>query len=257
MLCDADVTQKSVFYKITNSSTKGGSATKEPIVYLSEDTGDYFLNQCLDYIELKHHVVQRLNLEFAISLCDNNGKFIAKDTKKNWKKVLPSLTNADLEYIKLCRLHLVHSKTLDTSEKTKDASLACKRLAERYFTVNMQLSDDMNNFNNFKYMHRILKENLAGGLTENSFYSNSVQSAPHQMGFSKVVFKFKNTYDGKTSPLEKLLSEKKAVKLFRNYYPEANMKAFPVNIYVKPSHINKVWAWISIFIYLIGIGFYN
>jgi hypothetical protein len=89
---------------------------KNPLVYVSQETGEYFLNQCLDYIELKNHVVQRTNLEFVLSLCDKKGKFIAKDDKKDWKKVLPSSTNADLHHIKVCRKHLENSKDLTTTK---------------------------------------------------------------------------------------------------------------------------------------------
>jgi hypothetical protein len=54
----------------------------------------------------------------------------------------------------------------------------------------MMIRDDMNEFHNFKYMHKILKEMLEGKLDENMFFSNTEQGEIHTMSFSKVLFKF-------------------------------------------------------------------
>jgi hypothetical protein len=257
MICDAKVGQKTIFYQTRKSEKPNEPDIRFPVVYLDQGTGDYFLNQCLDYIELKNHVVQRTNLEFVISLCDNKGKFIAKDAKKDWKKVLPSLTNADLEHIKRCRHHLISSKELKDEESKKKAALSCQRLSERYFTVNMLMRDDMNEFHNFKYMHRILKEMLDGNLNDNMFFSNTEHQESHTMSFSKVVFKFQNKYDDLKSDTIKKFDGKESVKLFRNYYPIADMKAFPVNTFVMTSNVAKIWQFLVGFVIIVGFCFYE
>jgi hypothetical protein len=238
MLCDTKVSNETVFYDVKPSQKVGGADIRYPITYLSQDTGDYFLSQCIDYIYLKNILVQRTNIEFVLSLCDKEGNFIAKEGKKDWKKVLPTLTNSDLEYIKICKMHLLNSKELINEADIKAASLACQRLAERYFTVNMMIRDDINEFHNFKYMHNILKDIFHGNLNEAIFFiSNEVQDS-HIMSFSNVVFKFKNKYDDQTEEAIQKLKNKKAIELLGEYYPISNMKAFPLETFVSSGYLN-------------------
>lgn len=102
MLCDSQIDESTIFFYEKGQETPE-QTSKTAAIYLSQSMGEYFLNQCLDFIELRNHVVRRLNLELLLSLCDKEGNFIARDKKQDWKKVLPSLTNSDMEYIQLCK----------------------------------------------------------------------------------------------------------------------------------------------------------
>lgn len=118
------------------------------------------------------------------------------------------------------------------------------------------MRDDMNEFHNFKYMHRILKEMLEGSMNDNMFFSNTEHRESHTMSFSKVVFKFKNKYDDEESAEIKKFDGKEAVKLFRNYYPIADMKTFPVQLFVKASTFYK-WGCVTFLILIYGTFNFN
>lgn len=157
--------------------------------------GEYFLTQCLDYIELRNHVVRRLNLELLLKLCDKEGNFIAKDKQMHWKKVLPTMTNADMEWIALCKSYITTSNQQRTPEELKKMSQACQRIMQRYFSLNMMIKDDMNELHNLVYMHNILDQLIRGNVNDFMFFPNTEQRDFHQMSFDKLLVKFANEHE--------------------------------------------------------------
>lgn len=212
--------------------------------------GEYFLVQCLDFIELRNHVVRRINLELLLSLCDKEGNFIARDKKQDWKKVLPSLTTSDMEYIADCKKFITSTNQERTPEELKTSSLACQRLMQRYFTFNMMIRDDMNELHNLNYMHNILDQLIKGNVNDYMFFPNTEQRDFHPMSFDKVFVKFANQHEDLNSEALKQFKGKKPLDIFRAYFPIADMDAFPVENYVKEAWIIASRLAVSLVVFL-------
>lgn len=238
-ICDKTVTNETIYLK------NKGMTNVQAVVCLKEKSCDFFLRDCMDYIDNKRLVVERLNIEFVLSLCDSDGVFIAREDKKNWKKVMPSKTLHDQEKIRKCRRFQQNrvmsngsdSNTLADYPMHKENSLACKQICERYFSVDMMISDDIEQYNNFRYMHHILEQVILGNVTESTYTEGGNQGLALAKQFGDtVMFKFNNSYiTGKDKVDDDGLNwtKKEPFEIFLNQYTKANRIEFPVEKYVK------------------------
>lgn len=234
-ICDNHITNDTIFYPNGTSTSKG-------YALLKEKSCNYFLSECIDYIENKKHAINRLNLEFVLSLCDSNGVFIARDEKKSWKKVMPSKILEDQKRIEHCRSHLSNPIKYNGTEDTKKDefpifkrnSLACKELCEKYFSADVMIQDDLEQFHNMMYMHKILTQVILGNITDTSYFANTITRLEQPQSLVKYIdFKFENSFMPDVDESGVILKGKIAINLFEMYYSISGMTNFPVTEFVK------------------------
>ena len=163
----------------------------ETVILLSNQMCQSFITSCLNYISNKLYILDKLNIEFTLALCDKDGKYLAQNEKSYYKKVLPSSVIFDEEDIDNCNKYLTRDRTID-NEETKKNELACTALCDRYFTLGVMIYDDIRNLDNFQYMHEILKEIVMENFHPNLFNTKSATTTTVALDFFNLMFKFKS-----------------------------------------------------------------
>jgi hypothetical protein len=163
---------------------------QEPLILLSNQMCQSFISSCLNYISNKLYILDKLNIEFTLALCDKDGQYRAQNEKSYYKKVLPSAVIFDEEDIDNCNKYLNRDRTINNSETVKNEK-ACTALCERYFTLGIMIYDDIRNFDNFQYMHEILKEIVMENFHPNLFNTRTAVTTTVALDFFNVIFKFK------------------------------------------------------------------
>ncbi len=192
-VCDKNAQE---FFNMTDEvdsrdATASTTQTSQPVVTLSNQMCQSFIASCLNYISNKLYIQDKLNIEFTLALCDKDGQYRAQNDKAYYKKVLPTSVIFDEEDIDNCNKYLSRDRTV-YNEETKKNELACTAICERYFTLGVMIYDDIRNFDNFQYMHEILKEIVMENFHPNLFNTKSATTTTVALDFFNVFFKFKN-----------------------------------------------------------------
>lgn len=151
------------FYQMPANQNKQNTFIK-----FSYSTCMNFLSSCLKAIESKRKLIDFINVEFTLGLCEKDGKYIAEGEKTHYKKLLPSSVMFDDENFQKCKQHLDKDNE-DNKSNSDENEKACLLLCRRYFSLTGLFFDDFDNLDYFKYMHDILKEIVNENLYHNLF----------------------------------------------------------------------------------------
>ena len=193
-MCDKNQQSHFSFKNLTDSRTEK-TFTNATVINFNFQTTQGFIENCLDYIENKQYILEKLNVEFTLGLCDKDGQYLAQGSdKSSYKKILPSTVIYDDDDIANCRLYLSRDLTMDAQQASK-LEQSCTSLAERYFRPGALIFDDLMNYDFFVYMHDILKEIVSDNFHPNLFIQRDTStSSLISLDFNpEVVFKFANS----------------------------------------------------------------
>jgi hypothetical protein len=84
------------FRRVIETDEESGERKEVFIFRFNNKTCLNFVNECLEYIELKAKLVERMNIQYVLSLCDEDGKYLATKDLSDWKRALPNILNHPL-----------------------------------------------------------------------------------------------------------------------------------------------------------------
>lgn len=171
-------------------------------VNLNFQTCQDFLTACQPYIEQKQYVIDRLNVQFTLGLCDKEGTYLASSAKANYKRVLPSMTIYEDEEISTCNKFFNKGLLLTTEEQEK-AETSCKGLCERYFSLSLMIWDDLNSLEYLQNMHDIMKEIVMENFHANLFVSRTATKSSVILDLHDVIFGFSKAKTNEGLDLER------------------------------------------------------
>jgi len=199
MMCSmCDPNDQSFYSSGSTVDPRDGTAkVNATTVNLSFQTCSSFMEACVGYLESKQKMIDMLNVEFTLGLCDKDGMYLAVNTNE-YKKILPSDVIYDEEYLTNCKGYLNKDLTA-TPEQLGPLAASCVNLCERYYSwTAAMVYDDFLNLKYLKYMHDILKEIVDGKFLDSMFTGIISPDIPMVLDFSDVYFKFSafNSSDG-------------------------------------------------------------
>lgn len=224
------------------NSTGVKNESSSTTVNLKFTTCTDFMANCIDYIENKQKFIDKMNVAFTLALCDRDGLYQAQGTKSYYKKVLPSNVVFDEEDIELCRKTVKKDLTMNEAQ-TKASEDSCLGLCSKHFSLSTMILDDIQNLNNLKYMHDILKEIVSDNWNVNLFNAMMMEPAEVNLDF---------TLSTPNDPLKDQLFNFKFGKSTDNNSPTVNLekyvkdngfKVFEAANFVKSSLLLKV-TWL-------------
>ncbi len=205
----------------TNEASSEIQGINVPSVNFSFSTCTAFIGACMGAMESKRYVLDKMNVEYTLALCDKEGKYLAEGDKTHYKKTLKSSVMFEDENFHNCKLFL----SRDKSQKKPEYEIyekACLDICKLYFSLSGLHYDDFDNLDNFKYQHDILRDIVMDQFHPNLFNIREDKMEAIAMDFHEVVFKFENS----SAPQQNGLDLEKHMK-------DNGYKAFPVENFLR------------------------
>lgn len=190
-----------------------------------------FVDSCLDYIQKKAMFLDKLNVAFTLALCDKEGQYLAQNTKSYYKKVLPSEVVYEEEDIEFCRGHIKKDLSSTQAERERNEK-SCFRLCHKYFGQAAMIADDLNTFDNFQYMHDILKEIVNDNFHQNLFIARTGPASQILLDFKEMKYSFYPSSESKGLNLERHMKDN-------------NYKEFDSSKYLRKSFLPEFLALLT------------